>query len=57
MMIHDIPALIHHMSGCFTLETGDVILTGTPAGVSKIVSGDRILAQIPGVAELNVSVA
>jgi len=57
MMIHRIPAIISHMSGRFTLEPGDVILTGTPAGVSRIVSGDRLVAEIPGVATLRVSVA
>jgi len=57
MMIHRIPAIISHMSGNFTLEPGDVILTGTPAGVSRIVSGDKLTAEIPGVASLRVSVA
>lgn len=57
MMIHRIPAIICHMSGRFTLEPGDVILTGTPAGVSRIVSGDQIFAEIPGVAALRVTVA
>jgi len=57
MMIHRIPAIVSHMSGCFTLEPGDVILTGTPAGVGRIVSGDHLAAEIPGVATLRVSVA
>ena len=57
MMIHSIPAIVSHMSGSFTLEPGDVILTGTPAGVSRIVSGDTLVAEIPGVATLRVSVA
>lgn len=57
MMIHRIPAIIRHMSGNFTLEPGDVILTGTPAGVSPIVSGDHLVAEIPGVAILRVSVS
>jgi acylpyruvate hydrolase len=57
MMIHRIPAIISHMSGSFTLEPGDVILTGTPAGVGRIVSGDELAADIPGVAALRVSVA
>jgi 5-carboxymethyl-2-hydroxymuconate isomerase len=57
MMIHRIPAIVSHMSGCFTLEPGDVILTGTPAGVGRIVPGDRLTAEIPGVATLRVSVA
>ena len=57
MMIHRIPAIISHMSGRFTLEPGDVILTGTPAGVGRIVSGDQLTAEIPGVATLRVAVA
>ena len=57
MMIHRIPEILRHMSDCFTLEPGDVILTGTPAGVGRIVSGDRLHAEIPGVATLNVWVA
>ena len=32
-MIHDIPTLVSFLSGCLTLEPGDVILTGTPSGV------------------------
>jgi len=56
-MIHRIPAIISHMSGSFTLDPGDVILTGTPAGVSRIVPGDQLVAEIPGVATLRVSVA
>ena len=57
MMIHRIPAILRHMSGCFTLDPGDVILTGTPAGVGRIVPGDALVAEIPGVATLRVSVA
>lgn len=57
LMIHRIPAIISCMSAIFTLEPGDVILTGTPPGVSRIVSGDRLVAEIPGVAMLKVSVA
>jgi acylpyruvate hydrolase len=57
MMIHRIPEIVSHLSGRFTLEAGDVILTGTPAGVRRIVSGDRLSAEIPGVATLNVTVS
>ncbi|GLI37432.1 fumarylacetoacetate hydrolase family protein [Geobacter hydrogenophilus] len=56
LMIHTVREIIGHMSGIFTLEPGDVILTGTPSGVSPIVSGDRLVAEIPGVARLQVSV-
>ncbi len=56
MMIHPVAAIISYISGIFTLEPGDVILTGTPAGVGPIRSGDRLVAEIPGVAFLRVSV-
>lgn len=55
-MIRRIPELISAMSAIFTLEAGDVILTGTPAGVGPIQSGDRLHAEIPGVASLTVRV-
>jgi hypothetical protein len=41
----------------FTLEPGDVLLTGTPAVVGRIVPGYRLAAEIPGVATLRASVA
>jgi 5-carboxymethyl-2-hydroxymuconate isomerase len=56
LMIHAIPVIISHMSGIFTLEPGDVILTGTPAGVGPLVSGDSVVAEISGVGNLRVSV-
>lgn len=57
LMIHSAAQLISHLSSIFTLEPGDVILTGTPAGVSKIVSGDKLVAEIAGVASVHVDVA
>jgi 5-carboxymethyl-2-hydroxymuconate isomerase len=56
LMIHAIPEIISHMSGIFTLEPGDVILTGTPAGVGPLASGDSIVVEIPEVGSLRVSV-
>ena len=56
LMIHSIPAIVSYMSGIFTLEPGDVILTGTPAGVGPLKSGDQVAAEIPGVATLRVNV-
>ncbi len=57
LMIHPVTRIVSHLSTIFTLEPGDVILTGTPAGVSRIVAGDRLRAEIPGVATLEVRVA
>lgn len=56
LMIHRIPELVSYLSGIFTLEPGDLILTGTPAGVGPIRSGDLVVAEIPGVAKLSVTV-
>jgi 5-carboxymethyl-2-hydroxymuconate isomerase len=56
LMIHCLPAIIAFISSIFTLEEGDVILTGTPAGVGPVRSGDRLAAEIEGVGRLEVTV-
>ena len=56
LMLHSIPAIISHMSNIFTLEPGDLILTGTPAGVGQIKSGDIIATAIPGVGQFSIKV-
>lgn len=48
-MIFDIPAIIEYASAAFTLLPGDVILTGTPAGVGPFVAGDVVEVEIPGI--------
>ncbi len=53
-MINRIPRIIAHISSIFTLEPGDVILTGTPAGVGQVVAGDIMDAEIEGVAQLKI---
>lgn len=45
-MITSIPHLIAYMSTIFTLQPGDVILTGTPAGVGPLESGDQLKAVL-----------
>jgi 2-keto-4-pentenoate hydratase/2-oxohepta-3-ene-1,7-dioic acid hydratase in catechol pathway len=40
-----------------TLLPGDVVLTGTPAGVSPIVDGDTVMVRVEGVGELANPVA
>jgi 5-carboxymethyl-2-hydroxymuconate isomerase len=57
LMMRRIPQILREITAVFTLEEGDVVLTGTPAGVSAIRSGDRLRAQIDGVATLEVTVA
>lgn len=48
-LIFDIPALIEYISEWITLEAGDVIATGTPAGVAPVKVGDVIEIEIPGI--------
>lgn len=56
-MITPVAELISYLSGIFTLEPGDLILTGTPSGVSAIHSGDILVAEIVDQVKLSVSVA
>ena len=51
-MLHDVPQLISYVSHNMTLLPGDVILTGTPAGISKIVSGDIVECEVEGIGTL-----
>lgn len=55
-MIHRIPAILQEISRIFTLEEGDIILTGTPSGVGPLVSGDKVRAAIDQVGCLEVTV-
>jgi len=41
-MIFRIPRLIEHISSIMTLEEGDLILTGTPEGVGRVIAGDKV---------------
>ena len=51
-MVHDVPALVAYVSSCMTLLPGDVILTGTPAGVGPLVAGDSVSVGITGIGTL-----
>ncbi|MGI8760451.1 MAG: fumarylacetoacetate hydrolase family protein [Jatrophihabitantaceae bacterium] len=51
-MINDVAALIAFMSDVMTLLPGDVLLTGTPAGVGPIVDGDTVTVEIDGIGAL-----
>jgi 2-keto-4-pentenoate hydratase/2-oxohepta-3-ene-1,7-dioic acid hydratase in catechol pathway len=50
--IFDIPHLLRYISACMTLEVGDVIATGTPAGVAALSAGDVVEVEIAGVGVL-----
>jgi len=50
--IFPIPALLCYISAAITLEPGDLVLTGTPAGVGPLKAGDRVEISIPGLGVL-----
>lgn len=52
-MVFDVPTLVSYISQAFTLLPGDVILTGTPAGVGPIVAGDQVTVTIEGIGVLS----
>lgn len=55
-MIWKVPEMIATLSNYFELAAGDVILSGTPAGVGPIVKGDVMAASIAGLGEISVNV-
>jgi len=56
-MIWKVPEIIAELSKLFILAPGDVIMTGTPAGVGAVVKGDTVECGIDGIATLTVSVS
>jgi 2-keto-4-pentenoate hydratase/2-oxohepta-3-ene-1,7-dioic acid hydratase in catechol pathway len=52
-MHFSIPELVSFISGIMTLEPGDLIATGTPAGTGPLVHGDVVEVEIPGVGVLS----
>lgn len=56
-MLTPIPQLLSHISQTFTLLPGDVVITGTPAGVGKLASGDQLQLELKGLLQANTRVA
>jgi 2-keto-4-pentenoate hydratase/2-oxohepta-3-ene-1,7-dioic acid hydratase in catechol pathway len=48
-MVFSVADLIAYISNVMTLEPGDLILTGTPAGVGPLVAGDRVTVSVEGI--------
>jgi 2-keto-4-pentenoate hydratase/2-oxohepta-3-ene-1,7-dioic acid hydratase in catechol pathway len=51
-LIFPLPELVAFISSVMTLLPGDVIATGTPAGIGPMKPGDEIVIKIEGIAEL-----
>ena len=56
-MITPIIALLQHIAGVFTLLPGDVVITGTPAGVGVLQAGDQLQLSIPGLMQHSTHIA
>jgi fumarylpyruvate hydrolase len=52
-----IPELIAHLSTLYHLQPGDIIMTGTPAGVGAVVAGDVLQGEIAGVGSVKLTIA
>jgi len=55
-LIWNVAETIEHLSAAWTLAPGDLIFTGTPAGVAAVVAGDVMVGAIAGLGTLRVAV-
>ena len=56
-LVYDVERLIEFGSAMYTLYPGDIIMTGTPAGVSPVRPGDTLHAYVEGVGEADIKIA
>ena len=52
LLIHDIATLVSYVTAVMTMLPGDVLLTGTPAGVGPLVAGDSVAVTVEGIGTL-----
>jgi 2-keto-4-pentenoate hydratase/2-oxohepta-3-ene-1,7-dioic acid hydratase in catechol pathway len=56
-LLHDVPAVLSFITSFMTLLPGDVVLTGTPAGVGPLLPGETVTVEVEGVGRLSNPVA
>ena len=56
-MIWNVPETIAYLSGLVTLQPGDLIYSGTPAGVGPVQPGDKLEGHVDGVSDLTITYA
>ena len=56
-LVYDVQRLIEYASGMYTLYPGDIIMTGTPAGVGPVKPGDVLSAEIEAIGRFDIRVA
>jgi 2-keto-4-pentenoate hydratase/2-oxohepta-3-ene-1,7-dioic acid hydratase in catechol pathway len=57
LLVHDIPTLVSYVTAVMTMLPGDVLLTGTPAGIGPLVAGDSVAVSVAGIGTLTNRVA
>lgn len=55
-LIWSVPEIIAHLSRYYHLDAGDLIYTGTPAGVGPVVAGDRLVGSIDGLSPVQLTI-
>jgi fumarylpyruvate hydrolase len=55
-LVWKVDEIISHLSKYYHLGTGDLIMTGTPAGVGPVVPGDKIAGGIDGLDPINLKI-
>ncbi|WP_407494218.1 fumarylacetoacetate hydrolase family protein [Pseudooceanicola sp. MF1-13] len=56
LLLHSIPAVIEHLSQYYHLGPGDLIYTGTPAGVGAVQEGDHLHGEIDGLTPIDLTI-
>jgi len=55
-MVWDVPQMLHFLSQYYELLPGDLLFTGTPAGVAAVVPGDTLVGRIESLGELRIRI-
>lgn len=56
-MVWSVPEIVSHLSRYYDLQAGDLIYTGTPAGVGPIAPGSRLDGEIDGLTPINITIS
>ena len=55
-MVWSLPEIISHLSQYYHLQAGDLIMTGTPAGVGPVIAGDHLKGAISGLSDVELTI-
>jgi len=55
-MLFPVDTIIAHLSSLYVLEPGDVIMTGTPAGVGAVARGDKLVGHVEGLSPIAIDI-